>query len=419
MGAMKIVILGSGVLGVTTAYVLASRGHRVEVIERQPESGLETSFANGGQLSYSHAEPWATPHILKVLPGWLLKPDSPLIFRLRADVDMFRWGLEFLRNCTPARAEANCLTLLRLGLYSHLKLAQIVADTGIEFDHSARGILHIFNDHASWDHAKRQADFQAKHGCEENAISAEQVLAMEPTLASSERKIIGGMHAPLDAQADTLLYCKALASYCTEKLGVKFHYNTTITALEKTDDAVTAVKTDKGDFNADAYVLALGSYSPLFSKKLGFRLPIYPMKGYSVTLPFNDASPRISVTDGTHKIVVTKLGNFARIAGTAELAGYDTNINNQRIKPIVRAAKSLFPHMAWEQEQTFWACLRPSTPNGPPVLGASPVRNVFLNTGHGTLGWTQAAGSAYLLADVIEKRATEISLQGLTLKGTL
>lgn len=413
---MKILILGSGLLGVTTAYELGKRGHEVTVLERQAVSGAETSYANGGQLSYSHAEPWANPSVLPKLPSWLTRSDSPLVFRLRADSDMIKWGLKFLRNCTPARAQANCINTLRLGLYSRDKMEALRKDTALDFDFAKHGILHIFSSQKDLDHAKRQVDFQAKFGGEERMLTRQECLAMEPSLAYTSRTLIGGIHAHMDESGDAHLFCNALGKVASERYGVKFRYGIHIQELKAENDGIVAVTTDHGDISADAYVLALGSYSPLYLKPLGIDVPIYPMKGYSITLEANDACPTTSLTDGTYKVVYSRLGSRMRVAGTAEFAGYDTSINEKRIDPIVRAARELFPKANWNQEIKTWACLRPSTPDGPPILGPTPYRNLFLNTGHGTLGWTQAAGSATIVADFMERKPPAIMMHGLTLQ---
>lgn len=403
-------------MGVTLAYVLASRGHNVQLVDRQPQAGAETSFANGGQLSYSHAEPWASPHVLPKLPKWLIDPNSPLIFRPRLDAEMMRWGLQFLRNAASAkRAEASCITMLRLGLYSRLKMQELMAQTAIAFDYDARGVLHVFETQKDWDAARRQAEFQAKYGCEEHLLSREEVMEIEPALQASARNIVGGLHAVQDAHGDANLFCTKLTELMKANHKVQCSFNTTIHKILAEGDRITGVVTDKGVLEADAYVMALGSYSPQMLRPLGIKLPIYPMKGYSITLPFNASSPTISITDGSAKIVYSKLGNRLRIAGTAEFAGYDTAVTESRIKPIEAAARGLFPDAAWDAGYSAWACLRPSTPAGPPLLGHTPIQNLYLNTGHGTLGWTHAAGSAYFVADMIERRPPEIITQGLTL----
>ena len=413
---MKILILGSGLLGVTTAYELGKRGFDVTVLDRQAVSGAETSFANGGQLSYSHAEPWATAAVLPKLPKWMIDPSAPLVLKPRADWQMTRWGLKFLRNCTTARAQAHCINLLRLGLYSKQRMDVIRNEANIEFDYSNKGIVHIFSTEADFDHAKRQAEFQEKFGGDEKILTRDQVLALEPALAHTSRSIIGGIHAHHDESGDAYLFCNALAKVATEKYGVKFRYGVHIQSLKKEGGNIAAVTTDQGDITADGYVMAMGSYSSVFLRQVGIDVPIYPMKGYSITLPANEFCPSVSLTDGSHKIVYSNLGGRMRVAGTAEFAGYNQDIKEHRITPIVRAAQALFPKADWSQEIGKWACLRPSTPDGPPIIGPTPYPNLFLNTGHGTLGWTQAAGSATLLADIMENKPPAILLHGLTME---
>jgi D-amino-acid dehydrogenase len=412
---MKVIILGSGLLGVTTAYQLAARGHVVEVLERNTQSASETSFANGGQLSYSHAEPWANPVVLPKIPKWMFSSDAPLVLRPRADWQMIKWGLAFLRNCTTRRAVINAASILRLGLYSRDEMEKICKDTGVAFDYNKGGILHIFSTQEELDMAIKQAEFQARLGCEQKIISREECLAMEPALGDTARDIVGGIHAHLDASGDACSFTRELAAFCSKYLGVTFHYENDIENIEVSGKRVTSVVTDKGEHKADAYVMAMGSYSPLLLRPIGINIPVYPMKGYSITLPANDKSPSISVTDVSAKLVYSRLGDRLRIAGTAEFAGYTTNINKKRIVPIVRGAKELFPNAAWDAPMEEWACLRPSTPDGPPVIGRCRYDNLFLNTGHGTLGWTQAAGSATLLADIMEQKTPGIILAGLTI----
>lgn len=412
---MKIFVLGSGLLGVTTAYELGKRGFDVTVIDRQDSSAAETSFANGGQLSYSHAEPWASPSLIPKLPKWLIHPDSPLVFRPRADWQMVRWGLSFLRNCTNFRADTNTVNLLRLGLYSRKCLHIIKNNESLEFDYSDKGILHIYGTEAELEHGKRQVEFQTKFGGEEKILSRNEVFALEPTLDHSSQKIIGGIHANHDESGDAHSFCTQLAKIASTKFGVKFEYGVSINDIKKEGRKIVAVETDKGDMQADGYVMALGSYSSVYLQKIGIKVPIYPMKGYSITIKANEFCPNISLTDGTHKIVYSRLGDKLRVAGTAEFAGYDHSINEARITPIVRAASALLPKADWNQEIGKWACLRPSTPDGPPIIGGTPYNNLFLNTGHGTLGWTQAAGSATLLADIMENKIPEILLHGLTI----
>lgn len=413
---MKIIVLGSGLLGVTTAYELGKRGFSVTVLERKSASACETSHANGGQLSYSHAEPWASPSVLPKLPKWLLRDDSPLVFRPRADKQMIKWGLSFFRNCTRTRAEVNTVNLLRLGLYSRERLHAIKNETGIEFGYSDKGILHIYSTVADFEAGKRQVEFQEKFGGEEKIITRDEVLALEPTLAHTTRNIVGGIHANHDESGDAKVFCEQLAEYATKHYGVKFEYGVTINSLKTDGKTIVAVNTDKGEMEADGFVMAMGSYSSVHLRNIGIDVPIYPMKGYSITIKANEFCPHLSLTDGSYKIVYSRLGDKLRVAGTAEFAGYDDAINEKRIAPIVKAAKVLLPKADWNQEIEKWACLRPSTPDGPPIIGRSPYNNLFLNTGHGTLGWTQAAGSANLLADIMENKKPKILLHGLTLE---
>jgi D-amino-acid dehydrogenase len=411
---MKVIVLGAGVIGVTAAYVLGSRGHEVEVIERQPQSGKETSFANGGQLSFSHAEPWANPSVLPKIPQWMFKEDAPLVFRPRADWEMIKWGLRFLGNCTSGRAQQNSVNILRLGLYSKKKMEQIRTYSGVKFDHQNEGILHIYSTQKDFDAAIVQARFQERLGCPAEIADTKRCITLEPALEHAGRPVAGGIYQPLDESGDAFTFTQGLAASCVSEHKTTFHYDTTIRSIDTGKDGrIASVTTDKGVHKADVYIMSLGSYSPLYLKALGIHVPIYPMKGYSVTFAANHYSPKMSLTDGQHKIVYSMLGDRLRVAGTAEFAGYNTDIRSERINPIVKAVRGLFPKCEFTEPTTEWACLRPSTPDGPPIIGKTKYPNLFMNTGHGTLGWTQAAGSASLIADIIDNHPTEISLDGM------
>ena len=403
-------------MGVTTAYELGKRGFQVTVLDRKDSCGAETSFANGAQLSYNHAEPWANPHVLTKLPKWLFHADAPLVFRPRADWQMWRWGLKFLRNCTSARARDNCINILRLGLYSRERMQALREEAGLAFDFSQRGIMEIFDTEKEWSHARRQMEFQAKFGGEEKALNVDEMLAVEPSLTHTKRTLAGAIYAHADETGDAYTFCNALANVAKKRYGVEFKCGVSVHGLRTMNHIITAVRTDQGDIAADAYVMAMGSYSPLYLRPLGIDLPIYPMKGYSVTLPANEYCPQMSVTDSTYKVVYTRVGDRLRLAGTAEFAGYNDRVNEKRIAPILRAAKSILPKADWDAKMEYWACLRPSTPDGPPVMGKTPIANLFLNTGHGTLGWTQAAGSATIVADIIEGKTPAIIMRGLTME---
>ncbi len=413
---MHILVMGAGLLGVSTAYELGRRGFRVTVVDRGKEVASEGSFSNGAQLSYSHAEPWASAHVLPKIPWWILDPSAPLVYRPRADWAMTRWGLQFLRNCTSARAAENTINILRLGLFSRQKLADLIRDTGLEFSFRSSGILRIYDSESEFRHARRQSELQAKYGARERVVSAAECLEIEPVLAQTSRKIAGGIHALMDETGDAKLFCDALAQLAVQRYGAEFRYGVSLHGLKAEGGRVVAATTSEGDLAADGFVLALGAYSAPLVQPLGLRLPIYPMKGYSLTIRANEFSPRTSITDGAFKIVHTRLGDLHRIAGTAEFTGYDHSINERRIRAIIKAGQSLLPRAAWDAEVSRWACLRPSTPDGPPVLGKTPFSNLYLNTGHGTLGWTHAAGSAAIVADCVEGKSPPIAMQGYSLR---
>lgn len=419
---MKICVLGAGVLGVTTAYELAKSGHDVTVVERQPEPARECSFANGGQLSYSHAEPWANPHVFPKLFKWMWQDDAPLVLRFSLDPHMIRWGTLFLLNCLPSKAHRNSETMLRLGLYSKQKMNELIADTKVEFHHLSRGTLHIFSDQAAYDHARTQAEFQSKLGCAEEAKTREECLTLEPTLANITKPLVGGMYAPIDESGDVHFFTRHLADYIAQKYNVKFLFNHRIHRIHQTRGEITHVELEGKPLDYlsgfDAYVMAMGSWSSIYLRQLGLYVPIYPMKGYSISVDSTDACPQVTITDDAAKQVYSKLGGRMRVAGTAEFAGYNEAVRQVRIDPLKRGLRELFP-LVPQDNLSEWACLRPSTPDGPPIIGSTPIRNLYMNSGHGTLGWTQAAGSARLLADIINQKPTEIPLSGLDIERCL
>jgi len=412
---MKIVILGAGVIGVSTAYFLGARGHQVEVIERNGASGMETSFANGGQLSFCHAEPWANPGVFSKVFKWMFRDDAPLVLRPRADMDMIKWGLKFIANCSQSRTDANSVNLLRLGLYSKKTMEWFRTFSGVKFDNLREGILHIYTQPRDFEGAMKQAKFQEKFGCPSEVADIKRCVQLEPILEHAGQNIIGGIFQSLDESGDVFTFTQELAKSCIREHKTVFHYDTDIKRIDYEQDKISSVITDKGVFVGDAYIMCLGSYSPVYLKPLGINVPIYPMKGYSITFPANHYTPKLSLTDTENKIVYSRLGERLRIAGTAEFAGYNTSIRPERITPIVRAVQSLLPKCEYQEPESEWACLRSSTPDGLPVIGKTPYVNLYMNTGHGTLGWTQAAGSAALVGDIIEDRPTEIGLEGLTL----
>jgi D-amino-acid dehydrogenase len=386
---MKIAVLGAGVIGVTTAWYLRQDGHEVQVYDRREGPGLETSFANGGQISADHASPWAKPGVPLQALKWMFHEDSPLLFRLRADPAQWRWGLSFLRNCTAERYKDNAAQLRALGNYSREQLRALRKATGLRYDEVARGILMLYT------REKERAP---------GWLTPEECTAIEPAVASLGERLRGGEYLRDDESGDAYKFTVGLAQLC-EQQGVKFRFGTAIEKL-----AVHEGKVVTPHAQADAFVLALGSYSPLYARQVGITLPVYPLKGYSVTLPIKDekAAWTVSLSDEAHKLVLSRLGNRLRIAGTAELNGYNTEINQVRCEAIVKRVQELFPEAGDPSKATFWAGLRPATPSNVPLIGATRWPNLFLNTGHGTLGWTLACGSGRYLADVIAGRKTAV-----------
>jgi len=411
---MKIVVIGAGVIGVTSAWYLARDGHQVTVLERRTGPGLETSFANGGQISTSHAMPWSSPAVPGQLLRWFGRPRAPLKLRLRGDREQFAWCLRFLRECLPARHLRNATHSLRLALFSRGELDQLRQETAIRNDHAECGILSVFTSERDFDRGRDTANFLADHGVRQEILLGEEVLRVEPALGGAEN-VVGGVYSPDDQVGDAYLFTAALAA-AAQRRGVRFYHQVRVTGLQRTAGRISAVVTTKGLLKTEAVVLCAGSYSAALLRPLELELPVYPVKGYSVTLPIVNpaAAPKVSLSDEAHKLVISRLGNRLRAAGTAEIAGHDTTLNRRRAETVLDALLALLPKAGDPARAEFWTGLRPMTPDGPPVLGATPIPNLFLNTGHGTLGWTMAAGSARLLADVVASRPPALSLDGLT-----
>ncbi len=414
---MKVIVLGSGLLGVTSAYFLRAQGHDVVVIDRQATPAAETSFANGGQISVSHAEPWANPSApLKVLQ-WLGKEDAPLLFRLRADMRQWMWGLQFLRECTPAKTKYNIEQIVRLGTYSRDTLQALRSAIGLQYDERTQGILHFYTNQKEFDAAEAPAAQMRELGCDRRVISADEAVRLEPALAHIRPRLAGATYTAEDESGDANQFARGLVEQC-KKMGVEFLMSHTITALRNKGGAGSEIDhveaTDsEGRFRAirgDAYVLAMGSLSPLYAKPLGIDLPIYPAKGYSVTMPVKDPTyaHQVSLTDDEFKLVFSRLGDRLRIAGTAEFNGYDRDLNRVRCEAIVRRTEELFPGAGDATQAQFWTGLRPATPSNVPIIGRSKISNLFLNTGHGTLGWTHSCGSGKSIARIISGLQPEV-----------
>jgi D-amino-acid dehydrogenase len=402
------VVLGGGVVGINTAYWLLRAGKSVCVVDRQPAAGLETSFANGGQVSVSHAEPWANPSApLKVLK-WLLKGDAPLLFRPRLDVHQWLWLAKFLVDCLPHRADRHTAEIVKMATESRGLIQKIRADEGFHYDERSKGILHFYRDKREFDAAIPVAELMRKYGCDRKVISADEVVEIEPAFAEKRNEIVGATYTADDESGDALKFTQALAQVC-EKMGGVFLYNHQVTALDadRRDGEVRAAEICGPDgyrtIRARDIVVSLGCWSAPFLRQYGVRLNIYPAKGYAVTIPANgsNATPVTSLTDDEHKLVYSNLGGRLRVAGTAELSGYSRDLNMTRCEAIVRAVKNLFPRAGNFEQATFWTGLRPATPSNIPYIGRTRYRNLWLNTGHGTLGWTLGAGSGLRVANMI------------------
>lgn len=406
---MRVAVLGAGVVGVTTAWYLARDGHEVTVVDRQPGPALETSFANGSQISVCHAEPWANPAAPLKAMRWLGREDAPLLWRLRADAAQWTWGLRFLRECLPSRTRKNIAALVRLGLASRQSLQGLRRELSLEYDQLQRGILHFYTDVTEFDQACRAAEVMREFGCDRLPVSAATCLAYEPALADSRQVIVGGTYTADDESGDARRFTELLAGHCQAN-GVAIRYGTTILGLERERGRIAGVRLASGEqIKADATVVALGSYTPLLLRPLGLRLPIYPAKGYSATFPLDAGTPAptVSLTDDGHKLVISRLGQRLRVAGTAEFNGYNTELNAARCEALVRRIYQIFPALTDVCGIDYWAGLRPATPGNVPLIGslaAAGHPGLWINSGHGTLGWTLACGSARLLADSLAGR---------------
>jgi D-amino-acid dehydrogenase len=414
---MHVMVLGSGVIGVSAAYQLALAGHEVTVLDRQPAAGLETSYANAGEVSPGYSAPWAGPGVPVKAIKWLLMEHRPLVIRPHLDIEMIRWCLSMLRNCTAARYERNKGRMVRLAEYSRDCLRELREETGIRYDERMQGTLQLFRTPKQLDGTAADIAILHRYGVAHELLDVAGCIRHEPALAQVKDKFVGGLRLPGDETGDCFQFTQRLAALAAQR-GVQFRQNTTIRGLLDDGAQVTGIVTDAGTLKADAYLLALGSHSPLLLRPLGIRIPVYPVKGYSITVPITDASgaPESTVMDETHKVAVTRLGNRIRVGGTAELAGYTLHLHEARRRTLGHVVTDLFPHGGDVSRAEFWCGLRPMTPDGTPILGATRLKRLYLATGHGTLGWTMAAGTACVMADLISGREPEIDLAGLTIE---
>ena len=414
---MKIVILGAGVIGTTTAYYLARAGHEVTVLERQAGPALETSFANAGEVSPGYSSPWAGPGVPMKAVKWLLMQHSPLVIKPMLDAAMWRWGAQMLRNCTEARYRINKARMVRLAEYSRDCLRALRTETGIHYDERMQGTLQLFRTQKQLDGTGADIDILKQFGVPHELLDREGYLRYEPALALVKHKFVGALRLPGDETGDCFKFTNAIAAMA-QALGVQFRFGVNIDRLQADASGITAVQTREGPVVADRYLLALGSYSTAMLQPLGLRIPVYPVKGYSITVPITDAAmaPESTIMDETHKVAVTRLGDRIRVGGTAQLSGFDLELNPDRRRTLEFVVEDLFPQGGDVARAEFWTGLRPMTPDGTPLVGPSPIANLWLATGHGTLGWTMAAGTAKLMADWMSGRQPEIDTEGLTME---
>lgn len=413
---MKVLVLGSGVVGVTTAYYLARAGHEVEVIDRQPAAGMETSFANAGQVSPGYSAPWAAPGIPLKAMRWLLMRHRPLVLWPRLDGQLYGWLAQMLANCTEDAYRRNKGRMVRLAEYSRDALRDLRAETGIVYDDRQRGTLQLFRTGKQLDHAGDDTAVLDEYGVPYEVLDPSGCVAAEPALARVRARFVGGLRLPGDETGDAYLFTQRLAGIAA-RLGVRFRHGVTIQALRAEGGRVADVLTDTGPLRGDAYVVAMGSYSPRLLRPLGVRVPVYPVKGYSITIPVSDeaAAPVSTVMDETYKVAITRLADRIRVGGTAELAGFSAALRGPRRATLERSVTDLFPDGGNLQMASFWTGLRPMTPDGTPVVGPTRLPNLFTNTGHGTLGWTMACGSGRVLADLVAGRAPDIAADDLSI----
>nr|WP_314539139.1 D-amino acid dehydrogenase [uncultured Massilia sp.] len=408
MRATRVLVLGSGVVGVTTAYYLAKAGHEVTVVDRQPGPALETSFANAGQISPGYASPWAAPGIPLKAFKWLFQRHAPLAIRPDGSLFQLQWMWEMYRNCDATRYAVNKERMVRLAEYSRDCIRQLRADTGIAYEGRQQGTLQLFRTQAQFDGAAKDIEVLRDAGVPFEVLDSAHLAQAEPALAHVRGKLVGGLRLPNDETGDCQLFTSRLTQMARE-LGVRFEFDTEIQHLDIRNGEIAAVRTSKGTFEAERYVLALGSYSRLLLQDQ-FRVPVYPLKGYSLTVPIVDAAkaPVSTILDETYKIAVTRFDDRIRVGGMAEIAGYSKALNPARRETLELVVNDLFPGGGDVKNATFWTGLRPMTPDSTPIVGATPLRNLFLNTGHGTLGWTMACGSASVIADLVGGRTPAI-----------
>jgi D-amino-acid dehydrogenase len=412
---MKVAVLGAGVIGVTTAYELAKDGHEVTVVERLPEAAAETSFGNAGLVSPGHAYTWASPKAPKILLKSLYKEGQALRFKPSLDPNLWLWSAQFLRNCTAERARINTKRKVHLCMYSQARLQHIAAESGVEYFAVKRGSLFLYRNPETFARGAANTKILTEEGLELKPISADEAALIDPALAPVKHKFAGAIYCPSDESGDCRVFTQGLAQFATEKFGVTFKYDTEITGFDTTGDKVTGVRTANGSITADTFVFCLGVFGPKLAKQLGVHLPIYPIKGYSMTVPIGGRNnpPSIGGVDEDNLTAYSRFGDRMRVTATAEFAGYDKSHKPADFKHMLGVIRDLFPDGADYDQPSYWAGLRPMTPEGTPIFGAGRYRNMIFNTGHGHIGWTMSAGSARIAADLVKGVKPALPLEGM------
>lgn len=413
---MRVIVLGSGVIGVASAYYLAQQGAEVTVLDRQSGPAEETSFGNAGQISPGYSTPWAAPGIPFKAVKWMFQHHAPLAINLDGSMWQLQWMAQMLKNCNPQSYAVNKERMMRVAEYSRDCLRELRKDTGINYENRAKGTLQLFRKEAQMEAVQRDISVLEECGVSYELLNGNELGRVEPALANAQDKLVGGLHLPNDETGDCYLFTNALAQIAKE-LGVNFQFNQNVEKLIVEGDEIKGVQVNGKVLTADRYVLAFGSYSRDFLKPLDLQLPVYPVKGYSLTIPIVDPAfaPQSTVLDETYKIAITRFDQRIRVGGMAELSGFNLGLNEDRRATLQMVTQDLFPGGDMAQA-SFWTGLRPMTPDSTPIIGATRFKNLFLNTGHGTLGWTMACGSGKLISDIVLNHKTEISTDGLSIQ---
>ncbi|MBK9133219.1 MAG: D-amino acid dehydrogenase [Betaproteobacteria bacterium] len=413
---MKVLVLGSGVIGTSIAYYLARAGHEVTVVDRQAGPALETSFANAGEVSPGYSAPWAGPGVPVKAIKWMLMQHSPLVIWPLLDPAMWRWGAAMLANCTARAYAVNKSRMVPIAEYSRDCLKALRAETGITYDERAQGTLQLFRTQKQLDGIAGDVEVLKQYGVPFEVLDRAGFCNIEPALALTQHKFVGALRLPGDETGDCFKFTNRLTEMA-QALGVDFRFGTAVLGIDSDGARVTGVRTAAGALQAERYVLALGSYSAPLLKTLGLRIPVYPVKGYSITVPITDpaGAPESTIMDETHKVAVTRLGDRIRVGGTAELAGYSLALREARRATLNHVVTDLFPKGGDISKATFWCGLRPMTPDGTPIIGGTRLTNLLLATGHGTLGWTMAAGTGRVISDLVSGREPEIDVRALSM----